>query len=82
MANSRRSSQSFTVRLTRCLAALVRQPDGRELLTHLAPDLVLFVTSEIDSVGLVTVRDEFGQEYRLFLVDVEVHSERLALQAA
>lgn len=60
----------------------MRQPDGRELFTRLAPDLVLFVTSEIDSVGLVTVADTLGQEYRLFFVDVEAHSERLVVQAA
>ena len=75
-------SQSFAVRLTRSLTALIRQPDGHEVLTQLAPGVVVFVVPVPDSVGLVTVTDAQGQEYRLFLVDVETYGERLVIQAA
>lgn len=77
-----RSPQSFAVRLTRSLTALIRQPDGHEVLTQLAPGFVVLVVADPDSIGLVTVRDAQGQEYRLFLIDVKARGERLIVQAA
>ena len=75
-------SQSFAVRLTRSLTAVIRQPSGREVLTQLAPGLVVLVVPEPDSIGLVRVRDAQRQEYRVFLVDVKARGERLVIQAA
>lgn len=82
MLSNSRSSQSFAVRLTRSLPAIIRQPDGHQVLTQLASGFVVLVAPDPDSIGLVTVRDAQGQEYRLFLVDVEARGERLVLQAA
>ena len=75
-------SQSFAVRLARRLTALIGQPNGREILTQLAPNFVVLGVPEPDSIGLVTVTDAQGQQYRVFLVDVEANGERLAIQAA
>lgn len=82
MLHNPKSSQSFAVRLTRRLTALIRQSDGHEVLTQLAPDCALLIVPEPDSIGLVKVSDVQGQEYRLFLVDVEAHAEHLVIQAA